>query len=138
MPLLLSLLPPLHLLTYSTLLGTQLYQTFLLNNLTYRTLPRPFFTALQRRLFPIYFRAQLLLVCVVALSLPPRGLRSAVQDAHACGVLGLAGVIAAANWAVYGPRMDGVVARRMQMGRFCFLPRRGEVVGRGVLADGCV
>ena len=24
------------------------------------------------------------------------------------------------------------------MGRFCFLPRRGEVVGRGVLADGCV
>jgi hypothetical protein len=76
MPLPTLLLAPLHLLTYSTLVGTQLYQTFLLNNLTYRVLPRPAFTTLQRRLFPIYFRAQVLLLCLAALTLPPRGLRS--------------------------------------------------------------
>jgi hypothetical protein len=124
-----SLLPPIHLLTYSALLGTQLYQTFILNGLTFRALPRPFFTNLQRRLFPIYFRAQLLLLCLVTLTLPPRGLRSVFQDANTYIALGLAGVSSAANWGAYGPKMDGVVARKMQMCRCFFFFKGKRVLG---------
>jgi hypothetical protein len=120
MPLPTLLLAPLHLLTYSTLLGTQLYQTFLLNNLTYRVLPRTTFTTLQRRLFPIFFRARVLLLCLAALTLPPHGLRSVAGDMYTCVALGLAGMSVGANWGVYGPRLDGVVARQIQMGMFLF------------------
>jgi hypothetical protein len=140
MPLPTLLLAPLHLLTYSTLLGTQLYQTFLLNNLSYRVLPRPAFTTLQRRLFPVYFRAQVLLLCLAALTLPPHGLRSVAGDMYTCVALGFAGMSAGMNWGVYGPRLDGVVARQIQMGMFLFGLGEKRKRRRGVVAvaDVCV
>jgi hypothetical protein len=66
-----SVLAPVHLLAYSALLGTELYQTFVLTKASYQALPRSAFTTLQKKLFPIYFQSQSLLLFVVAVSTPP-------------------------------------------------------------------
>ncbi|SPQ26472.1 3bfbf0cb-2ea7-4c18-931f-236460dde96c [Thermothielavioides terrestris] len=77
-------LAPFHLLLYSTLLGTELYQTFVNTKVCYVTLPRSAFTTLQKRIFPIYFRS---------------------QSKRADWVpFAVAGVTALLNCLVYGPR----------------------------------
>ncbi|OTA89068.1 hypothetical protein M434DRAFT_23514 [Hypoxylon sp. CO27-5] len=59
-------LAPLHLLSYSTLLGTELYQSFVVTKICYQALPRSAFNTLQKRVFPIYFRSQALLLLLTA------------------------------------------------------------------------
>ncbi len=54
------ILPRLHLLFYATLLGAELFQTFILTKVSFHALPRSAFITLQKRLFPVYFRAQTL------------------------------------------------------------------------------
>ncbi|KAL6157329.1 hypothetical protein ACJQWK_07225 [Exserohilum turcicum] len=51
-----AVLPPCHLLAYSTLLGTELYQTFVMTKVAHRALARPSFVNLQKRVFTIYFK----------------------------------------------------------------------------------
>jgi hypothetical protein len=66
-----ELLVPLHLLSYSTLMGTQLYQTFVMTKIAYQELPRPAFIKFQLRVFPTYFRGQTLLLVLTAATFPP-------------------------------------------------------------------
>ncbi|EDN08824.1 hypothetical protein I7I51_00482 [Histoplasma capsulatum] len=77
--------------SYGTLLGAQLYQTFVGGIIAYRTLPRPQFSTLQASMIPVYFTLQASLPVVVALTYPgerPFGGR---------GVSGLSGVLAEGN-----------------------------------------
>ncbi|TKA81324.1 hypothetical protein B0A55_02769 [Friedmanniomyces simplex] len=47
-----------HLLTYGTLLGSNLFQTFLNGPISYTALPRAQFSTLQQAIFPPYFSLQ--------------------------------------------------------------------------------
>lgn len=114
-PLFNPLLPPLHLLTFSTLLGTQLYQTIAITRVTFTSLPRGPFVRLQKHLWPIYFRIQLLLFVSASLTFPPtyawKGL-----------ALMIGGVVAGLNWAWAGPWARRVMLERNESGK---KPSRG-------------
>ncbi|PLN75437.1 hypothetical protein BDW42DRAFT_180694 [Aspergillus taichungensis] len=64
---------PYHILSYGSLLGVQLYQTFVSGIVAFRALPRPQFAALQTATFPIYFTIQSALPVVVALTASRNG-----------------------------------------------------------------
>lgn len=101
-----TLLPRFHLLFYSTLLGASLFQTFVITKISFQALPRSAFITLQKRLFPVYFRVQTLLLVLTAATLPlPRMLTTD-------GVLfAVAGVTAVGNLVVYEPRTREAVGR---------------------------
>ncbi|KAF7196421.1 Xanthocillin biosynthesis cluster protein D [Pseudocercospora fuligena] len=66
-----------HILTYGTLLGSNLFQTFLAGPLAFKALPRPSFSTLQQAIFPPYFTFQTALPLVLALTWPGEKLAQA-------------------------------------------------------------
>ncbi|EMD01112.1 hypothetical protein BAUCODRAFT_29508 [Baudoinia panamericana UAMH 10762] len=72
MPSLASLSDPksYHILTYGTLLGSNIFQTFLNGPLAFKVLPRPQFSTLQTAIFPPYFTFQTALPLVLAATWP--------------------------------------------------------------------
>ncbi|BCR85369.1 DUF4149 domain-containing protein [Aspergillus chevalieri] len=72
---------PYHILSYGTLLGVQVYQSFVSGVIAFRALPRPQFAQLQTATFPIYFSLQSALPVVVALT--------ASKGSQALGISGL-------------------------------------------------
>lgn len=107
-----QVLPPLHLLAYSTLLGTELYQSFVMTKLAYQALPRSAFTSLQKRVFPIYFRGQTLLLGLVALTLPTQGPRALVNRSNLIA-FGVASATAILNLVIYGPKTQRLMIERV-------------------------
>ncbi|KAK4119267.1 hypothetical protein N657DRAFT_604843 [Parathielavia appendiculata] len=95
---------PYHLLCYSTLLGTSLYQTFVNTKICYISLPRSAFTTLQKRLFPVYFWCQAALLVLSAVTFPPHGLVSLVRYKTDWIPFALALGTAVLNLGVYGAR----------------------------------
>ncbi|KAI9367258.1 hypothetical protein BJX61DRAFT_529408 [Aspergillus egyptiacus] len=59
---------PFHILSYGTLLGVQLYQSFVSGIIAFRVLPRPQFSSLQAKIFPTYFALQTALPVALALT----------------------------------------------------------------------
>jgi hypothetical protein len=111
-----SILAPIHLLTYSALLGTELYQTFIMTKVSYQALPRSAFTTLQKRVFPMYFQTQSLGILLVALTAPPYGPISLHQAKTEWISLVFAGVTAGLNLLVYGPRTKDLMVGRVHQG----------------------
>ncbi|KAI0907209.1 hypothetical protein F4824DRAFT_488666 [Ustulina deusta] len=108
-----SLLAPLHLLSFSALLGTQLYQTFIVTKICYVSLPPSAFTTLQKRLFPIYFRSQSLLLLLTVVTIPSQGPLTLIAHKAAWIPFAVAGVTATLNWWVYGPRTRQIMIERI-------------------------
>ncbi|KAI8629605.1 hypothetical protein F5Y19DRAFT_71739 [Xylariaceae sp. FL1651] len=108
-----SFLGPLHLLSFSTLLGTQLYQTFVITKICYDALPRSAFTTLQKRLFPIYFRSQSLLLLLTAITIPSHGPLTLIANKAAWIPFTIAGTTAALNLVLYGPRTRQIMIERI-------------------------
>ncbi|KAJ5390055.1 uncharacterized protein N7496_001123 [Penicillium cataractarum] len=77
---------PYHILSYGTLLGSQVFQSFVGGIVAFRALPRPQFATLQTAIFPVYFSMQTALPVVVALTASRGG-----------QALGLSGLIAPEN-----------------------------------------
>jgi hypothetical protein len=121
-------LAPFHLLLYSTLLGTELYQTFVNTKVCYVTLPRSAFTTLQKRIFPIYFRSQSVLLLLTAVTLPPHGPLSLVQKRADWVPFAVAGVTALLNCLVYGPRTQKAMVDCIHQGGLIFRRRKHCVV----------
>jgi hypothetical protein len=121
---LLSILPPIHLLAYSTLLGTELYQSFMMTKISYQALPRAAFTTLQKRVFPVYFQSQSLLILLVTLTSPPHRPSAVMQDKCAWLPLLIAAMTAGLNLVVYGPRTQDLMVQRVHRGWFRRLARR--------------
>ncbi|EON66740.1 hypothetical protein W97_05986 [Coniosporium apollinis CBS 100218] len=117
---------PYHLLAYGTLLGMQLYQSFINTGICYRALPLPQFTTLQKRIFPAYFQASVILVGLTAFTHPPRGLSSLVHHGYDVVPLAIALVMNVLNWVVYGPRTTQAMVERTHQG----LRRETEATGR--------
>ena len=113
---------PYHLLFYSTLLGTELYQTFIMTKLSYQVLPITAFRTLQKRVFPAYFRTQSLLLVLVAVTIPPRGPASFVANKWHWWMFGVAGVTAGLNLMVYGPATQEAMISKVHQGTY--LPSR--------------
>lgn len=59
-----------HILTYGTLLGSSMFQTFMGGPLAFKALPRPQFSTLQQAIFPPFFALQTALPVVLALTWP--------------------------------------------------------------------
>ncbi|KAI5305515.1 hypothetical protein KEM56_004217 [Ascosphaera pollenicola] len=81
-----SMLAPAHILSYGTLLGTTVFQSFVASIISFKTLERPTFAKLQNHMFPCYFGMQSALPVVIALTYP--GLKTVAHNVSP----GLAGV----------------------------------------------
>ncbi|KAK0733142.1 hypothetical protein B0T26DRAFT_616456, partial [Lasiosphaeria miniovina] len=106
-------LAPYHLLFFSTLLGTELYQSFVMTKVCFQALPRSAFTTLQKRVFPLYFRGQSLLLVLAAATVPPLGPLSLVQRKADWIPFAVAGATAALNLVRYGPRARQAMIERV-------------------------
>lgn len=125
-----------HIITYGTLLGSNLFQTFMAGPLAYQALPRPQFSQLQQAIFPPYFTLQTVLPLVLALTWPGEKL-AAAGGAIARKSTGYAGVFEEQNrWAALipialmcgtsllnlvalGPATTKVMIQRKHQGRCC-------------------
>lgn len=110
------LLPSVHVLFYSVLLGSQLYQSFIVTKVTFAALPRPAFVSLQKRLFPIYFRTQTALIVLTAATFP-LGPSALIHSRFDCLPLLAAALPAGLNLAVYGPLTQNAMLERARQGR---------------------
>ncbi|KAI0844981.1 hypothetical protein F5Y00DRAFT_247607 [Daldinia vernicosa] len=63
---------PYHVLSYGTLLGTEVFHTFINSILSFKVLERPQFAILQRAVFPAYFGIQSAAPVLLALTYPGR------------------------------------------------------------------
>lgn len=108
-----NFLAPLHVLSFSTLLGTQLYQSFVMTKVCHQALPRTAFTTLQKRIFPIYFRGQTLLLFITAATIPPYGPWTLKASKSNWVPFVVAGVTALLNLVVYGPRTRQIMVDRI-------------------------
>lgn len=61
---------PYHIISYGTLLGSSIYQSFVNGIVSYRALSRPQFATLQAALTPVYFALQTALPVLMALTYP--------------------------------------------------------------------
>ncbi|RKU45306.1 hypothetical protein DL546_006890 [Coniochaeta pulveracea] len=111
-----TLAAPFHLVSYSFLTGMQLFQSFIVVKVVHRTLPRPAFTTLQARLFPLYFRLQTVLLLLTALTYPTYGPVSLLSDRVALVSLSVAGATAGLNLSLYGPRTKMAMLERAETG----------------------
>ncbi|KAF2433191.1 hypothetical protein EJ08DRAFT_629475 [Tothia fuscella] len=110
-----------HILSYGTLLGTSIFNTFFNGIISYQVLPRPQFSQLQQKLFPYYFCMQTLLPLTLALtypdssSLPTTTLGTTLlHPTHRPSLISIAtmAVCGAINWAFVGPATTAVMRRR--------------------------
>lgn len=111
-----DILPPLHLLAYSTLVGAELYQTIVVTKIAYRTLPKPSFVGFQKQIFPVYFETQSALLLLVAITSPPYGPVSLFKAAADWITFAIAGVTAVLNLTIYGPRTKALMIERALRG----------------------
>lgn len=118
-PIIAAAMAPLHLLAYSTLLGTEL-QTFVMTKLAFQSLPRSALISLQKRAFSIYFRGQTMLLVVVALMLPPSGPVSLFNVSNSV-TFAISGGSALLNLLVYGPGTRSFMLEKIHQGSW--LPR---------------
>ncbi|KAF2875613.1 hypothetical protein BDV95DRAFT_485004 [Massariosphaeria phaeospora] len=73
-----------HLLSYGTLLGSTLFQSFIGGIIAFRVLPRPQFSTLQKSTFPPYFILQSVSSLILFLTYPsPTGFRALLPNQHA-------------------------------------------------------
>ena len=110
-----AVLAPLHLLGYSSLLGMELWHSFVVVKVCFQALPRPAFVSLQRRLFPMYFQAQTALVLLTVLSSPIPSPGSPGRSTATWISLAVAGATAALNLLLYGPRTSKAMMDRVHL-----------------------
>lgn len=73
--------------SYGTLLGSEIFQSFIAGITAFRVLPRPQFATLQSALFPIYFSMQTALPVLLALTFPAERTAIGMTSSSLSGVL---------------------------------------------------
>ena len=95
--------------SYGTLLGSEVFQTFIGGIVAFRVLPRPSFSVLQQSLFPIYFAMQTALAALLALTHPSSSgsdtlpLFATAHDTTAATSFSVILVCGFLNWFLVGP-----------------------------------
>ncbi|KAI1089654.1 hypothetical protein F5B19DRAFT_466254 [Rostrohypoxylon terebratum] len=116
-------LAPYQVLSYGTLLGTQVFHTFFNSIASFKVLERPQFAILQRAVFPIYFGIQTVSPALLALTYPgsksafgvPSSLSGVLHESNRWGVLVPLGTIFATgllNLAYLLPETNKITALR--------------------------
>ncbi|KAF2101398.1 hypothetical protein NA57DRAFT_35071 [Rhizodiscina lignyota] len=116
---------PYHLLSYGTLLGSTLFQSFIGGIIAFRVLPRSSFSQLQQATFPTFFAMQSFLPVAMALTYPGARLDSVTSSAWHLGYIlreenrwsvavpiGVMLVTGLANWLWIGPETTRVMRER--------------------------
>ncbi|KAI1070175.1 hypothetical protein LB507_008013 [Fusarium sp. FIESC RH6] len=111
-----TLFAPIHLLSFSTLIGSQLYQTFIVTKVAFKHLPRTPYVAFQKHIFPIYFQSQALLLFLAAVTLPPYGPFSLIQHKSDWIPFAVSSIVAGLNLMVFGPRTRKLMLDRVEQG----------------------
>ncbi|KAE9374120.1 hypothetical protein N431DRAFT_481418 [Stipitochalara longipes BDJ] len=101
-----------HLVAWGSLLGTEIYQSFVITKLCYNHLPRPQFTMLQKRVFPVYFNIQTGLVAAAALTYPPESVLGLAKNIPDTILLGVTFGLSLLNKFVYGPRTSQAMVEK--------------------------
>ncbi|KAI8936644.1 hypothetical protein NX059_007043 [Plenodomus lindquistii] len=112
-----------HLLSYGTLLGSTLFQSFISGVVAFRVLPRPQFSTLQRHTFPVYFSLQTLTPVAMLLTYPsgPSTLlpfltsapkTQTATDVRAAWLIGTMFITALANLVYIGPETTRIMGIR--------------------------
>ncbi|KAI1458334.1 hypothetical protein F4805DRAFT_425341 [Annulohypoxylon moriforme] len=120
-------LAPYQVLSYGTLLGTQVFHTFFNSIASFKVLERPQFAILQRAVFPIYFGIQTASPVLLALTYPgsksgfglPSSLAGVFHGSNRWGVLVPLGTILATgllNLAYLLPETNKITALRREQG----------------------
>jgi hypothetical protein len=82
----------------------------------------PQFVRLQRRLFPLYFQGQALLMLLTAATYPPISLRGLVRDWPSLACLSIGALMSGINLFLYGPQTSVAMMERLRQGnQFSFL-----------------
>ncbi|KAI6091864.1 hypothetical protein F4821DRAFT_225757 [Hypoxylon rubiginosum] len=119
---------PYHILSYGTLLGTQVFHTFINSVASFKVLERPQFAILQREVFPYYFGIQTAAPVLLALTYPgttrilkgidvPSSLAGVFDSSNRWGVLLPLGTVLATglvNLAYLLPETNKITALRRQ------------------------
>ena len=130
-----NFLGPLHILFYSSLLGTELYQSFVVTKITHKTLPRSAFTSLQKRLFPVYFFGQSALLFLTIVTIPPAGPLSLIADKTTWIPFSIAGMTSVLNLLIFGPKTRRVMIERIHQGSSSSCPPGPSRGGDGRLTS---
>ena len=83
----------------------------------YNALPMSAFTTLQKRVFPVYFRLQSLLLFSTAITHPPYGPVSLATSIGDLIPLGIGGGMAALNLLKWGPKTTEAMVERIHQGK---------------------
>lgn len=120
-----------HILTYGTLLGSNIQNTFFAGPIAYKCLPRPQFATLQTNIFPIFFSFQSVLPLILAATWPGSsspGLQTPRKDPGMAGLLmehnlwnallpiSLMFATSALNLVLLGPATTRVMRKRKHQG----------------------
>ncbi|KAF5022119.1 hypothetical protein F66182_5838 [Fusarium sp. NRRL 66182] len=111
-----TLLAPIHLLSFSALLGSQLYQTFIVTKVAFKHLPRTPYMTFQKHIFPIFFHCQALLLVLTAVTFPPYGPPSLIEHKSDWIPFAVSGVVSGLNVTVFGPRTRKLMLDRAEQG----------------------
>lgn len=76
----------------------------------------PEFIGLQKRIFPAYFKTQVGLVLLTAVTHPPASIISLSRDIYGLVPLAVILLVDALNWFVYGPKLINVLNERIAQG----------------------
>lgn len=87
-----------------------------MTKVAYLALPTSAFTTLQKKVFPIYFQLQSLLLLATALTYPPASVLALARVPLDAGLLAFAGATALANLAKYGPATTAAMIARTHQG----------------------
>lgn len=92
-----------------------------MTGISFQALPMAQFTTLQKKVFPAYFRLQVGLVVLTALTHPPRSLVSLRGSWGDYIPIAIALGTSALNLLVYGPRTQDVMVERIHQGEWASL-----------------
>ncbi|EGS20696.1 uncharacterized protein CTHT_0025320 [Thermochaetoides thermophila DSM 1495] len=115
---------PYHILSYGILLGTTFFHSFIGGIIAFRVLPRPQFSALMAKVFPVYFAMQTTLPLIMVLTYPApasfptlSGVTGVLDPTNRWSVatpLSGAFLTALANLVVVGPATTRVMRERKE------------------------
>ena len=96
----------------------QRLQSFVMTKICYQALPMAQFTTLQKKVFPAYFRIQVGLVVLTAVTFPTKSVLSLARAGWVFWVpLGTNFGMAALDWLIYGPRTQHAMVKRTHQGK---------------------
>ena len=110
---------------YCTLPDCWPRQTFVMTKVCYLYLPRPQFTTLQKRIFPLYFGIETALAAATAATYPSGSILVLASHHLDSALLGLTLAMSGLNLLVYGPKTIVAMVHRSHQG---IVPSLGTIL----------